>query len=292
MSSPVFICLLYSTFVYAVRMNQKQKHCKGIGESLQPEYVFTLPTAERQSSLMGSTPSTPQQPEVSRHEELGDASSRSGYVICPPPSNRDLTPRAIFEGHGCTIFAYPSTGGVVIKNDSDFVDMEFLGLDRVSPPEKRDYDDFQEDVFSRQLRKAGGKWWPDIDRYVNVIVGAKELTIEERVERYFGWLGKDMLVEESSRDPEAWETGVHVLQYDVDDPEECETAKLRMAITMAEKVELMKQMGAKLYTDPREYDGLKDAYNHCSNLKLQYRLLFPFEATQLCSGTGLILSNF
>ena len=93
-------------------------------------------------------------------------------------------------------------------------------------------------------------------------MGAKEPIAEERVERYFGWLGEDVLVEDSARGPKAMETGVYELEYDIDDPENIETARSRMAITMAEKVELMKQMGAKLYTDPRKYDGLKDAYNH------------------------------
>ena len=117
---------------------------------------------------MGSTLSTRRKLAVPRDEELGDVSSSGRLCICPPPSDHDVTRRAVFEGHGCTIFACASTGGVVIKNDSDIVDMEFLGLDRFSPREKRDDDDLQEDAFSRQLRKAGGKWWPDMDRYVNV----------------------------------------------------------------------------------------------------------------------------
>jgi hypothetical protein len=212
---------------------------------------------------MGSGQSAPQRPERPNGKRDGDVNPRARLNICPPPIDRDLTRRAVFEGHGCTIFAYPSTGGVVIKNDADLVDMHFLGLDRFSPCEKRYDDDVQETMFSRQVRKVGGKWWPDMGRYVNVTVGARQPIAEERVERYFGWPNQDAPSENSSEDTKPKETGVFVLEYDVDDPEEIETARLRMAISMAEKVELMKRMGAKFYADPRDYEGLKDAYDRC-----------------------------
>ena len=64
------------------------------------------------------------------------------------------------EGEGCRIFAWPSRGGVVIKNYADAVEMMFLRFDRFDlpigiPADEQD----KEDAFVRELLKVGGKLW-------------------------------------------------------------------------------------------------------------------------------------
>jgi hypothetical protein len=49
---------------------------------------------------------------------------------------QDRTRRVVFgKGVGCTIYAWPSTGGVVIGYDADIVDLKYLdlGLARSDP---------------------------------------------------------------------------------------------------------------------------------------------------------------
>ena len=116
--------------------------------------------------------------------------------------------------------------------------MEFLGLDRLSPPENRSENQEEEDIFAEELIKTGGKWWCDHTRPAQVFLGNPEgdpPTDEELTYRYFGW------------DEDG---GVYMLEYcdylpDFDRREYKEVAILRLAITMAERVERMKKFGAK-----------------------------------------------
>ena len=56
-----------------------------------------------------------------------------------------------------TFYAWPSRGGLVIKNDANAVDLMFLGMDRLNPRLNRDDDQEAEDAFARKLLIIGGK---------------------------------------------------------------------------------------------------------------------------------------
>jgi hypothetical protein len=115
--------------------------------------------------------------DPSANEKLGRR-AMLGYF---PPDWR----RVEFDGGSCTIFAWPTGGGVVRKDVVDVVDMAFLGLDRFSPPSHCDpeKDHAKEDQFARKLIKTGGKFWRSESRYANVGVGQQKAEGEERMER-------------------------------------------------------------------------------------------------------------
>lgn len=46
--------------------------------------------------------------------------------------------RSEFGWNGCAVFGWPSTGGVLIKEPADIVDLEFLGVDRFQPLSRSD----------------------------------------------------------------------------------------------------------------------------------------------------------
>lgn len=173
--------------------------------------------------------------------------------VCGPGQPFDTWKRAFFESEGCTIYDWPSRGGIVIKQNADLVDLAFLGFDRFSPPTHRFPDDQQEseDAFARQLLKTGGKFWRSQHRFANVGIGYEEGEGEELIWRFIGW------------EPADGSGGMWVFEYDDEDGDEpMETGKLRMCVTMEERCTVLKELGAKFYADPKGYEGLKWAYNN------------------------------
>lgn len=55
--------------------------------------------------------------------------------------------------------------------------------------------------------------------------------------------------------------GVWALEFDVDEEEPPETARLRMAVTMEERCTVLQKLGAKFYEDPKKCPGLKGPYD-------------------------------
>lgn len=191
-----------------------------------------------------------QGPELSPDDMVEPKTHRS---ICGPGQPFDTWRRAFFENEGCTIYAWPSRGGVIIKQNADLVDLAFLGFDRFSPPTHRFPDDEQEneDGFARMLLRTGGKFWRSQQRSANVAVNLEEGEGDELIWRFIGW------------EPPNGSGGVWVFEYDVEEGEEpTETGKLRMCITMEERCMVLKSLGAKFYADPKEYEGLKWAYDN------------------------------
>jgi hypothetical protein len=172
-------------------------------------------------------------------------------IACGPNIPFDTWRRAVFDGEGCTIYAWPCRGGVIIKENADVVDMAFLGFDRFAPPTHRfpDAEQEKEDGFARTLLRIGATLWRSQRRYANVGAGAKEPEGEERMRRFFGWEPRDR------------SGGVWALEFDVDEEEPPETARLRMAVTMEERCTVLQKLGAKFYEDPKKCPGLKGAYD-------------------------------
>jgi hypothetical protein len=77
----------------------------------------------------------------------------------------DSTVRALFTDNNASIYAWPSRGGVIILDDAEAIDFEFLGLNPLDPPEKRLEDQSAEDPFCQRLLLLGAKWWDSEARY-------------------------------------------------------------------------------------------------------------------------------
>ncbi|KAJ8067978.1 hypothetical protein OCU04_003558 [Sclerotinia nivalis] len=66
----------------------------------------------------------------------------------------NYTMRNIFHTRGCTIYGFPSSGGIFIKENADIVDMNVLSLDCFHPIQ-RSPDPIVEDEFVLRCEKSG-----------------------------------------------------------------------------------------------------------------------------------------
>ena len=168
--------------------------------------------------------------------------------IAPHPGPRDADKRTVFGEFGCTVYGWPSSGGVVIRLNADLVELKQLGFDPLNPATARYADIEKEDTFCKELRMIGGKWWPSEKRFIDVWFGSwdesgpseKELRLV-----WFGWLENGGLLLLEGENMEA--------------PEDI--GRLRMATTMEERCAVMrKRFEVVVFEDPKMYDGLKDVY--------------------------------
>ena len=168
----------------------------------------------------------------------------------------DRTKRARFGDFGCTIYGWPSCGGVIIRNQADAIEMQYLGLDRFEPPITRLKDQNDEDAFCTRLINIGGKWWPGEKR-------------SQLVWRELNGMGTDIEDETDEEMRELWvgwpkSGGVLISEFqshigEIKIPEDI--GRLRMALTMEERCELLKtKFGAVYYENPQEYTGFSDQY--------------------------------
>ncbi|KAL8707360.1 MAG: hypothetical protein Q9225_007767 [Loekoesia sp. 1 TL-2023] len=161
---------------------------------------------------------------------------------CPQNPPLDTTKRTDFGRLGCTVYGYPSSGGILIK-EVDVVDMQFLQLDRFSATQ-RSPNVVQEDEFCARMRKIGATWWADKRAWIDVQLGIRERTALESRQLIFGW-------------PTNGE-GVWFLRYDNVRELPEDFGKVYMAVDMDERCRVMKQYGATFYADPETVDELRD----------------------------------
>jgi len=211
---------------------------------------------------------------------------RRRLFTCPPPKFWDTRKRVDWTDHGCHVFGWPSTGGVVIKEDADAVDLQFLGLNRLDPQKERWGDQEREDEFVRRLRMVGGKFWRgewearkvwkwEVDLDWGMMPG-REVDLDwgmmprrEDVRKVvYGWVsmekGGGIWVRRYGGEGISWPEEEE--EVDGDQEEEkgyvsVDLGRLKMAVSMEERCEIMeKWLEAKFYKDPRDYKGLKDLF--------------------------------
>lgn len=178
----------------------------------------------------------------------------------------DSTVRALFTDNNASIYAWPSRGGVIILDDAEAIDFEFLGLNPLDPPEKRLEDQSAEDPFCQRLLLLGAKWWDSEARYSVVehlkagIARADGAFIVEREppptmrEKRFvkvGWpsTGGFWVAEFDT-------TFAGVNEEDNLLPDDEGAARLRMARTMDERCLILQaRFQATFYEDVKDYKG-------------------------------------
>jgi hypothetical protein len=168
----------------------------------------------------------------------------------------DRTKRARFGDFGCTIYGWPSCGGVIIRNQADAIEMQYLDLDRFEPPITRLKDQNDADAFCTRLIDIGRKWWPSEKR-------------SQLIWRELNGMGTDIEDETDEEVRELWvgwpkSGGVLISEFqsnigEIKIPEDI--GRLRMALTMEERYELLrKRFGAVYYEHPQEYSGFSDQH--------------------------------
>ncbi|KAM5493376.1 hypothetical protein MaudMau93_000758 [Microsporum audouinii] len=176
-----------------------------------------------------------------------------------------------YSRDGYVIYGYPSKGpkgeaindSIIAKTGVDIVDLKFLGFDRFAPLKERLPGQEAEDRFCGLLRKLGGRHWRSYHALYNGSVDEMTAERDDGIKWFFAWPGIDE--HPSARNLECTigkdvveDGGVWALEnvYEVG----IEFGKLRMCLTMEEKVKVMKELGAVFYPDPRDCPPLADLY--------------------------------
>ena len=82
--------------------------------------------------------------------------------------------------------ATPSTGGVLIKEAADLLDMLFLSVPRSHASQRSPSAD-KEDRFCNLMRRTGAKFWPSKEEWIEVKMEMREITEEEEKVIVYGW---------------------------------------------------------------------------------------------------------
>nr|OQO21893.1 hypothetical protein B0A51_10985 [Rachicladosporium sp. CCFEE 5018] len=165
----------------------------------------------------------------------------------PAPVPRGVAQRTIFGSRGCNIYGYPSSGGILLK-EADVLDLLHLSLSRSEVCECSS-DPNEEDEFCDRLRRIGAKWWVSKRDWANATIGARESTEEEEKVVVYGWPAEG--------------AGVWVLRYGSERDVPDDFGRLRLALTMEERVAMMREYGAEFAEDASQVPELRHAYmNH------------------------------
>lgn len=173
--------------------------------------------------------------------------------------------RIVFNDGTITIWGWPSRGGVIALERATALDFEFLGLDAVDLAMSRDADQDTEDALCQRLLLLGAKWLDssrrrafvagvaeDDDRDISALDAGEEEP-PNRMERR--WVSVAF-------EPES-KGGFWVADFDTAMrgmqekhnlvPEGA--ARVQLARTMSEKVEILKRIGARFYASLDEYSA-------------------------------------
>ena len=164
---------------------------------------------------------------------LADSGSSTMDVSCPT-NDFDTEKRVTFGRKSVTVFGWPSTGGIVIKESANIVDLTFLGAHRLRAS-RRAATDAEEDAFCDKLRKLGAKWWEDEQSYNDVLIGAREPTELEERELVMAWPNSG---------------GVWVLTFPTQNAIPKDFGRINMALDMAERSSVMQEYGAIYFDNP------------------------------------------
>ncbi|KAF7877321.1 hypothetical protein EAF04_001004 [Stromatinia cepivora] len=152
----------------------------------------------------------------------------------------NYTMRTVFHTRGCTIYGYPSSGGIFIKENADIVDMNVLSLDRFHPTQQSP-DPIEEDGFCTLMRKIGAIWWKSVHHrekeWTSLKYGYQHPGGGAWVPRY-----------------DAHEGMEHLLPGDF--------GRIKMAMAMDERLEVMREFGAVFYEKEEDVEELGDKYSN------------------------------
>ncbi|KAL4983332.1 hypothetical protein BDW68DRAFT_169177 [Aspergillus falconensis] len=152
---------------------------------------------------------------------------------CPTTPALSMTERTVFDTRACTVYGYPSTGGVLIK-EADLLDMVFLSLPRSHTLQRAPSAD-EEDRFCNLLRRTGATFWAMKQDWFDVQVGLRESTEEEQKVMVYGWPADGV--------------GVWVLRFASAAELPRDFGRVSFAMDMEEKIQIMKEYGAVFVED-------------------------------------------
>lgn len=169
--------------------------------------------------------------------------------------------RSYFDHDGCHVHGHPSCGGILIKKSVSLVDLQFLSLPRLAASQRSQIAE-EEGSFCELLRRIGAKWWKDEPTHLMSLHGLDaydgdpddyekdpkiQAANEARARQFitFGWPTDGF--------------GVWVLRFKRFVPGDCNT--LYFALSMDEKIEIMKKFGAEFVEDPSVVQELQEPWS-------------------------------
>ncbi|KAG4442491.1 hypothetical protein IFR05_001991 [Cadophora sp. M221] len=104
------------------------------------------------------------------------------------PFNEPPTSRVWGLGIWNKIFCYPSVGGFIVNKHITSVELDFLNISRFERTTPRSADPDEEDVFCRQLRRTGARWWDNYYAWdLAVVQKLAPMSAREREVLVLGW---------------------------------------------------------------------------------------------------------
>ena len=164
------------------------------------------------------------------------------WSSCPQLSY-DVTKRLRLGAHGATVYGWPSTGGMLLR-EPNAVELEYLGIDRFHDSERSE-DPAEEDVFCTRMGNVGASWWQSEGDWVDAILGEREMSEQESIRLEVGW-------------PEAG--GVWILKYSIRNKPPPKIGKVKMALNMEERCQMIEGLGGKFYASSLECSDLANSY--------------------------------
>lgn len=138
----------------------------GLVEAIKVEYAATR--IFPQSSVPGGTTSE----RISAPSSAYDDKRRRNPPLKSPSQGRHRThnlrisQRTSLEQQGTvTLTGWPSRGGIVVLENATPPDFDFLHLNPLDPPLRRDADQDAEDTFCKVLLRLGATWWDSEARH-------------------------------------------------------------------------------------------------------------------------------
>ncbi|KAJ6012628.1 hypothetical protein N7522_002983 [Penicillium canescens] len=174
---------------------------------------------------------------------------RDSRIFAPIGPALSTTERTVFGPLGCVVYGYPSTGGVLIKEAADLLDMLFLSVPRSHASQRSPSAD-EEDRFCNLMRRTGAKFWPSKEEWIQVKMEMREITEEEEKVMVYGWPTDGV--------------GVWVLRYESASQMPRDFGRMSFAMNMDERIQIMKEYGATLFEDVtqvKELDGTVSSGN-------------------------------
>jgi hypothetical protein len=78
--------------------------------------------------------------------------------------NLRISRRTSLDQDTVTLYGWPSRGGIIVLENATPPDFDFLHLDHLDPPLRRDSDQDAEDAFCQALLRLGATWWDSESR--------------------------------------------------------------------------------------------------------------------------------
>jgi hypothetical protein len=125
----------------------------------------------------------------------------------------------------------------------------YLSLSRSQACE-RSTDPNEEDKFCDSLQRIGAIWWISKQDWINATLGGRDSTEEESKVVVYGWPTEGV--------------GVWVLRYESEGDVPDDFGKLRLALTMEERIATMQEYDAEFAEDASQVPELRDCYKNQS----------------------------